>query len=105
MNFFMQRPAADLSRLPPIPDSMEEEQKLLKENGTDRCSNVTSTDKKFKDNQIIVRRGESLTEHSHFFQFASHFHVYVTVAYINCLLINIESVISDVAVKLLDFFF
>ena len=65
----MQRQAADLSRLPLILDSIEKELKLLKENGVDKCPEVTykcpevtykcpeitSTIKKLADDQIIVR--------------------------------------------------
>ena len=64
LNSFMQRQAADLSRLPLILDSIEKELKLLKEDGTDWCSEVTCTVKKLGDYQIIVRSGEPHTRHS-----------------------------------------
>ena len=49
--------AADFSRLSLTLDSIEKDLKLLKEEGADWCSDVTSTDKKLEDDyQIIVRR-------------------------------------------------
>lgn len=105
LNCFMQRQAADSSRLPLILDSIEKELTLLKEDGADWCSEVTSTVKKLEDDyQIIVRRGEPVhgtVSAVQSFQSVSQFQVSVAVPYIDCLLANMKSRFSDVAVKLL----
>ena len=105
LNSFMQRQAADFSRLPLILDSIEKELKLFKKNGAGWWLEVTSIVKKLEDNHIIVRRGEPHTWRSQSFQCVSQFHISVAVLHFDNSFANMKSHFTDVAVKLLVSFF
>ena len=102
LNCFMQTQATDSSRLPLMIDIAKKELKQLKEDGADRCSEVTFAVEKLEEEYGIVVRRDLRTRHgSETFTHlsVSQFQVSAAVPYIDNLLSNMDSRFSDGVVK------
>ena len=99
LNCFMQRQAADFSRLPLMIDSIQKELKLLIQDGACWCSEVTSTVLKLEEDYgIIVNRGARTRYDSLYLNFRP---LLLSLIIIETLITNMDRRFSDAAIKLL----